>query len=203
MSSQDQTAPAPLSDRIPHNQTAQISTMAVMAFISTVFVSLRFASRILNKTGVGRDDWTCMGALIISYGALTMIVVAAVLGRAAHHITEDDAATLKTYSKVVTSHGILYHTSISLAKISILLFYLRIFAISRPSLTATWVVGALTAAFWLAAIFGIIFTTSPVKAQWELSIPHTSINYYAFSMIMGVANIVLDVTLLFFFLGRL
>ncbi|KAL4940073.1 hypothetical protein BDV06DRAFT_224425 [Aspergillus oleicola] len=196
MSTQTQPVPEPLPDRISHSQLVLTITTAVMVVLSTIFVFLRLASRTLSKVGIGLDDLACVGSLIFSYANFISTVVAAVVARAGYHVWQYDVFQLGKYLQVVLANSILYTSSISLAKISILLFYNRIFTISRAFHIATYIVGTFVMASWISSLAGLIFATNPVQAQWQVWIPHTSIDSYPFYMTMGVANIVLDVSVL-------
>ncbi|KAL2866194.1 uncharacterized protein BJX67DRAFT_382011 [Aspergillus lucknowensis] len=127
MPSQDQASPAPLPDHIAHSQLVLTIATGAMSFLATLLVLLRLVSRTVNKMGVKSDDWFGVGALVCSYSVLITTVVDAVVSRAGYHIAQYDDATLGTYLQIVLTNSVLYTTSISLAKGSILLFYRRIF----------------------------------------------------------------------------
>jgi hypothetical protein len=48
----------------------------------------------------------------------------------------------------------------------------------------------------LASIFGLIFTTDPVEAQWNVGMAFTSIDTKPFYITMATVNILLDVAIL-------
>jgi hypothetical protein len=52
------------------------------------------------------------------------------------------------------------------------------------------------AAYLLSASFGLIFATNPVQAQWKYWIPHTTIDKLPFYIVIGVANLLLDIVIL-------
>ncbi|KAL4815061.1 hypothetical protein BDW67DRAFT_176582 [Aspergillus spinulosporus] len=178
----------------PRNRVAMGIT-AMVTFLATIFVGLRLASRILTVK-IKSDDWVCLASLIFAYATLTTTVLIGTVGRSGWDITQYDRLTLERRSKIVLANNCLYNTTVSLAKISILLFYRRIFTTSKTFLAATWVMGGLVLGYWLSCIFGLIFAYNPVQAQWKSWLPHTSINNQAFWMAMGIINIVYDITIL-------
>ncbi|KAL4946981.1 hypothetical protein BDW69DRAFT_190645 [Aspergillus filifer] len=196
MSTQGQPPAEPVPDRISHDQLVLTITTAAMVVLTTTFLILRLASRKLNKSGIGWDDWACVGSLVFSYGNFISTVVGAVVARAGYHTAKYNIFQLEKYAQIALANNVVYSGCISLAKISILLFYRRIFTVSRTFSIATYVVGVFILAFWISLLAGLIFQTDLVQAQWQVWMPHTSIDTYAFYISIGVANIVLDVAVL-------
>ncbi|PWY90617.1 hypothetical protein BO94DRAFT_593529 [Aspergillus sclerotioniger CBS 115572] len=184
-----------LPDQISPHYVVFIGVGAMMTFLSTASVAIRFVSRVLTIS-VKWDDWACLGALVFAYGFMITTVVVAIVGRAGYHIAQYDAHTLEKYLQIALANNILYNNSVSLAKVSILLFYRRIFAVSRLFTIVFWALGALIAGYWFSAVGGLIFSTNPIDAQWKAWIPHTNIKDKTFWIAMGIANILLDFTLL-------
>ncbi|KAL4917132.1 hypothetical protein BDW62DRAFT_218351 [Aspergillus aurantiobrunneus] len=195
MASQAQATPAPLPDEISHNYVIFITVASIMTFLATMIVVLRITTRVLTISAKW-DDWACAGALIFAYGFLTTTVLVATVGRAGYQITQYDLATLGKWSQICLANNVLYNNSVTLSKISILLLYRRIFTVSKTLHTASWVVGSVVVGSYFAAVFGLIFTTNPVHAQWQPWIPHTSIHSKAFWIAMGAINVALDIAIL-------
>lgn len=76
-----------------------------------------------------------------------------------------------------------------------LLFYRRIFSVDGVYLWCMRTLIFLVAGSGLASVFGLIFTTNPVQAQWNVLMPHTSINAYLFYLITAGINIAIDVAI--------
>ncbi|KAL4745365.1 hypothetical protein BDW72DRAFT_198714 [Aspergillus terricola var. indicus] len=166
-----------------------------MAFLSTLAVFLRLASRTLSVK-IKLDDWTCVGALVFVYGVFITIILSATVGRSGYPTQLYDRITLERRAKIILANAVLYNTSVSLAKTSVLLLYRRIFTPVKAFLYVTVAMGLLVLGYWLTTVFGLIFAYSPVEAQWKSWIPHTIINYKAYGMAMGIANIALDLMIL-------
>lgn len=90
----------------------------------------------------------------------------------------------------------MYVGSVTLAKVSILLFYQRIFQVRKPFRIASWAIGSLVFCFFVSYEFGLLFSFSPVEAQWKVWMPYTTIHIVKFWLATGSINIVLDFTLL-------
>ena len=56
-----------------------LSAQVICISIATVAVTLRFASRWLQRTRFGADDWTVLAALIIQGGAIASILLGELL----------------------------------------------------------------------------------------------------------------------------
>lgn len=83
-----------------------------------------------------------------------------------------------------------------MSKVSVLLFYKRIFSIDRKFRVSLGITVFLIVAYFLSAAAGLIFATNPVNAQWKYWLPHTSISDKPFWLAMAVINISLDVVIL-------
>lgn len=100
------------------------------------------------------------------------------------------------FLQIALANNIIYNASITLSKASVLCFYYRIFGIDRAFRLQLHTVGILLVGYFLAAFFGLIFATDPVRAQWDLTIPHSSIHNKAFWCSMAVINMALDLIIL-------
>jgi xanthine/uracil permease len=83
-----------------------------------------------------------------------------------------------------------------MAKVSVLFFYRRIFAVDNAFLLATRIIGALVVGYLVSAVCGLIFADNPVEAQWKVWLPHTSIEDKTFWTAMGIINVLLDFSIL-------
>ncbi|KKY25965.1 putative integral membrane protein [Diplodia seriata] len=72
----------------------------------------------------------------------------------------------------------IYLTGVALAKISILIQYIRVF-VGTKTIIASWATVAFIVTCCLVCFFGGIFACSPVEKFWNPTIPGTCINYLA------------------------
>lgn len=171
-----------------------------MTALSTICTILRFIQRL--SIGLMWDDWCIIGALLFAYGFMTTTILVATVAHAGYHVSEYVVWELNTYMKacftpewhdirrfrrltmsllqIALANNIIYNASITLSKASVVYFYYRIFGIDRVLRLQLRIVTALLAGYSLAALFGLIFADRPVQAQWDVMLPHTSINNKAF-----------------------
>ncbi|PYI26787.1 hypothetical protein BP00DRAFT_450878 [Aspergillus indologenus CBS 114.80] len=185
-----------LPDHISPLYVVFLSVAGVMTFVSTCLVVARFISRSLTIS-IKWDDWFCLLALIFAYGFLCTTALVATVGHSGYHITQyTDPLVLEKFFQITLANNVIYNVSVGLTKISILLFYQRIFAINKTFLLCTWVIAGLSVGACLAAVFGLIFSSNPVEAQWKYWMPSTTIHNKSFWIAMGIVNILLDATIL-------
>ena len=89
----------------------------------------------------------------------------------------------------------LYAVSIMLAKLSILLFYSRIFKEKR-FLRWVKILIALVMVDWLAAQLTIILECLPIQALWDPTVSGTCINLITFFVASGAVNVAIDFAIL-------
>lgn len=88
-----------------------------------------------------------------------------------------------------------YKVVVSLYKISILLFYKRIF-IQKSFQIACWTVLALVVSWSLGVIFATIFQCVPIAGAWDPSVKARCIDTDAFWIGFAVTNVLTDVIVL-------
>ncbi|KAI1288879.1 hypothetical protein F5Y03DRAFT_378961 [Xylaria venustula] len=171
----------------------------VLFLLSAICVGLRLTYRFYNKD-TGWDDWTILIALITNLGMFICNVLISLpsLGGAGYHIDTYTPQQLELWAKIGLGAEVLYNPTVSLAKISVLLFYKRIFPIDRGFVIFMGVVLFFIAAQFFSSVFGLIFTTNPVQAQWEVTLPHTTIQTVPFYITTAIGNILLDTAILAF-----
>lgn len=195
-------------------------TAGVLTLLATVCVGLRFVQRLRNAD-LWWDDWTIVAALVFAIGVFITDILAALpsLGGAGYHINTYTIDQLNTWAKVSITpinatiivcieftdaicnqidlaSEVLYNPSITFSKVSMLLFYRRIFSVDGHFLLFMRIMMFLVVGTCLAAVFGLIFADNPVQAQWNLEMPHNSINLMSFVIAMAVINIVWDMAIL-------
>lgn len=186
-------------------------------FISIIAVGLRFWSRALGSSDRGAkywwDDWTALLSLVsrawgtvlgrtdflykalqIASHSMLIYMITLGLGRPGSSIPIDH--TLMQL-RVLFGLYFIYDTSITLPKISVLLFYARVLG-TRVNLFkyALWFTHCLVIGCFAAMGFVTIFLCNPVEKQWQPSIPgrcHSIIDSWLSSAILSV---VIDLILL-------
>lgn len=90
---------------------------------------------------------------------------------------------------------VLYFSIVEVAKISILLIYYRIFAISRTLRRHVLVVGVMVIWFWAATTLATIFNCWPIEWSWRNSFSPAPycLKYNMFWLTAGVIEAVIDI----------
>lgn len=163
------------------------------AVILPIAVALRLLSRWKCRAGYGADDCWITLSLVPTYAMLisgSFMVFQGGLGRHTETLSETEIALLmKTlYTTLIT-----YSTTITAVRISVLLLYRRIFR-TKPFKLAVSAVGALTVAWWTAAVLVEIFQCRPVRAAWDMKAKLTGycINFQAYWYGIAASNLILD-----------
>ena len=177
-----------------------IGTCVTLIVISTIVVALRFVARHLSRAGLWWDDWTILAALITSYGANICTLAGIPIGFGRHVgsfgglLQRINVAS--SFFKLFYAYEIIYGFSIALAKISILLFYSRIFK-DRLFRWALWITYGLVGCFTFAVEVAIWAQCQPTRAFWDLSIqPRNCVDLRSFFIGSGVPNIILNFIIL-------
>ncbi|KAI0553286.1 hypothetical protein F4679DRAFT_532668 [Xylaria curta] len=171
----------------------------ILTLFSTICVTLRFIQR--RRTGnLWWDDWTTLSAFILAFGVFITNILISIpsIGAAGYHIDTYSLEQLSTWAKIGLAAEVLYNLSVSQSKISVLLFFRRIFSIDTHFLIFMRVMLFFILGITTSSVFGLIFSDNPVQAQWDFSIPHTTINTKPFYIISAIVNILLDAAILGF-----
>ncbi|KAI0852576.1 hypothetical protein F5Y00DRAFT_258422 [Daldinia vernicosa] len=139
------------------------------------------------------DDWAILAAFVTGAGAYISGLLCTLAG---YRIDEYTISQLNTCAKTGLAGEVLYTVSVAFSKISVLLFYKRIFDVDTQFFLFTRIMTILVIEACFTYTFGLIFTTIPAKAQWDVNIIHTSINAVALYMAMGTINILIDVVII-------
>ncbi|KAH7024497.1 uncharacterized protein B0I36DRAFT_352728 [Microdochium trichocladiopsis] len=148
------------------NVVAQYSIISqTLTVLVYVFVGVRIVyKRFLTSLGLGADDWvmivvaifcvpsTVLNAKLAEYG----------IGRDVWALTPSDITNFGIALWLIT---LFYYVLISLLKISILLFYLRIFP-SQGFRRVTWATIAVVSLYALAFLLAHILQCQPVSFNW-------------------------------------
>ncbi|KAI9675382.1 MAG: hypothetical protein M1817_001286 [Caeruleum heppii] len=180
---------------ITDNQQPRLrATNIAMGVVATVAVALRLYSRRLVKVKLQSDDYCIIVALLLTWGTvgLTFELIDRGLGK---HAILVDPSTLVTYLKVLYTYDLVYICILPIIKISILLFYHRIFT---PRYFQRILYGVeLFMVLWVVSGFIVgIFQCVPVHKFWNLEAPGYCINKPRYYMIEGIINIFTDFVIL-------
>ncbi|KAF1996320.1 hypothetical protein P154DRAFT_498638 [Amniculicola lignicola CBS 123094] len=146
-----------------------IVLMVVLGITATIF-SARVWARVVVARNAGLDD-LLMGIAMVPLIGLT---VATILANRQYgfqwHSWDQTATTFVTSRQIALVIEILYLTSTSLIKISILCFYRRITSGSISKVFVYWVWGSIVfvIVYCITFIFTIVFSCVPVEGYWHM-----------------------------------
>ncbi|PHH91830.1 hypothetical protein CDD83_10179 [Cordyceps sp. RAO-2017] len=199
MSSQHEaSAPTTHPSEMAHDYTVLLGVESAAILVAAVCVALRFYQQKRNWGAICRDDWACLGAMILCLGLLPTAVVSATAGHGGYHTSTYTRDELSVFWKAIFATELLYSASVSMSKLSALFFYRRIFSVASANRLFVRIMYGVVAAFWLSSTVGVIFSVTPVQALWEPWLPHTGISSRHFYVATGLINASLDLAILAF-----
>ncbi|KAH7109827.1 hypothetical protein B0J11DRAFT_233625 [Dendryphion nanum] len=190
------------------NETVQSSAFApsraqaiigvAIAFSITSFISLvlRFAGKRINKTKLSSEDWVIILAQVVVFSLGATIILEVVLGNAGHHAWASTSKIPKAL-QILVAVQCLYATSLCLIKVSICLFYNRIFAFRNFQITS-WVAIALVICWAIGAILYAFLSCRPFHYTWDPTMIGGSCvkNKVIPYVIIGALDVVIDIFIL-------
>jgi hypothetical protein len=197
-----------------------IIVAVVFIVLQTVFVSLYYSSRYVNKT---LNGWECWLFMPIGYLFTTVLCVCGIckisksqntrrssnnlqvivkIGGAGRHveavlIEDPTGGIVMTRSKIDKAVELIYLPSITCSKFVILCLYMRIFNTGRRYQLATYFIGSIVLLNWLAAFILSFSICRPLAAHWDHSIPGGKCgNIISAYQFISVPNIASDLMIL-------
>ncbi|KAL7926952.1 putative PTH11-typeG-protein-coupled receptor [Trichoderma austrokoningii] len=152
----------PIRDR----SRAYIILNDVFGTVSGIFVLQRVAYKIWSKVGLGGDDLMATTTVIIGIPSTVISAYKVTdhgLGRDIWTLTPSQITNFGLYFWVME---ILYFLEVSMLKLSLVLFYIRIFP-GKTVRAILWTTFASCAAFGLSFALVAVFQCTPVKFYWE------------------------------------
>ncbi|KAL3429573.1 hypothetical protein BDV09DRAFT_190025 [Aspergillus tetrazonus] len=170
-----------------------------IAAVQIIVVPVRFYTRYIQRIKCTLDDYLILPALIASLGqSVLYIVLLKVAGLGYHYkYVQQTPEKVVALQKGLFANQILdFPFTVTPAKLSILLFYLRIFQ-TRTFRILSYTTGFLVLGHGIGVFFASIFQCSPVQYTWNKEIPGGScFNQQAFYRYVSPPNIFTDLIIL-------
>ncbi|KAK0119294.1 hypothetical protein ONS95_008141 [Cadophora gregata] len=167
----------------------------IMALLAAVFVLLRCYSRTMIVKRFWWDDWnTAVAALFMVMIAVVMIWDSTI-GLGLHAWDVDGPANLVQIAKVFYVMKLFYIIVQVLLKVSILLFYLRVFPVQWMQVV-TWFLIVFTLLHGVGFFFPILFQCKPVAMLWNPLLQGHCINLETIIFPGAIFSIVEDLAIL-------
>ncbi|PLB44745.1 hypothetical protein P170DRAFT_479293 [Aspergillus steynii IBT 23096] len=170
-----------------------------IAVVQILIVVARFYTRYMQRVACALDDYLIVPALVASLGQSALYIVLLKVAGLGYHMEY----VMQTPQKLVSLEKGLYANQIldfpftvTPAKISILLFYIRIFNTFKSRMFA-YAVGLIVMGHGIGVFFAAIFQCSPVAYTWDKTIQGgTCFDQQAFYRYVSPPNILTDVVIL-------
>jgi len=205
-------------DKVSPAYVAVLLITSIMCFVSLLCVGLRFVHRSRHGGEYHWDDWNILASMICGIAFLIGQTLAATMAHGGYHMYEYQIEEIETFLKVCCpdpnlrpdtkltlefsrqlflANALIYCGSTTFAKFSVLHFYGRIFSVDQRLRIVMKVVYGLTLSYLIIAVFGMVFSTNPIEAQWKFWMPkNSSINTFDFYLALAIMNIILDALIL-------
>ncbi|ETS82094.1 hypothetical protein PFICI_07096 [Pestalotiopsis fici W106-1] len=174
---------------------------AILGFITTVIVGCRFWARRLVSTTWGQDDWLTVVALVAHHGVLIafgVMIVDGGLGKDIAVVATVPGAVTALYKSLFAAE-LAYGMSSSLAKLSLLAFYNRVFPTQRVRISCI-VLGSICIMWTVAIQITNVLQCRPLRAFWDPALQAASttkcIDTILFFLGNSIVNCVIDLATL-------
>ncbi|KAL9597906.1 MAG: hypothetical protein Q9219_004859 [cf. Caloplaca sp. 3 TL-2023] len=154
----------------------------IVAYLCTVFISIDCL--VQQKYGNGIHEWDITLAKLIPYSKVRTIIAASTL-----------TIILLTHFQWGAASVVIYVPAVGLAKVAILLFYLRLNP-ERGFRTAVYVSLLLTTSYVLALSFAILFECSPVAKFWNPLLEGECVDSTKLYLANAILNVIFDFVVL-------
>ncbi|MCJ1393790.1 hypothetical protein MMC18_006666 [Xylographa bjoerkii] len=180
-----------------------IIVSVVFTLVATVAVGLRFLARWKTKVSLGTNDWTIVAGLVLQYGLMVDCIFCGTSWSTAGHIGNPalsfTESQLHAFFQCFFAYELLYSVAILFIKLSILLFYRRVFPVRGMNI-ATWIVGIFCSFWYIACVLLTIFECHPISAYFDQWMPgvyeNQCINSVAITVAQGFSNLFTDIIIL-------
>ena len=98
-------------------------------------------------------------------------------------------------AKVLFIVDLIYNTGLTVIKMSVLLFYVRVFGIVLDRFVF-WIVAFLIIGWGISMNFKVVFNCAPIHKAWDPTLPGHCLSLYKTFLGTAISNIVIDFVLL-------
>ncbi|KAF2498225.1 hypothetical protein BU16DRAFT_287634 [Lophium mytilinum] len=189
--------PAPPGMNLADNQNGvTYGAVITLMIIGTVSVVLRFMARMKpGQVQLAMDDWLIVGALIFAWGTGICSLLSINYG-GGKHLWALKTSEFTQVWKLLFGYVMIYATAVTLTKVSILVFYRRIFGITY----SFYVCMFLAIGYWITIIVVDNVGCQPLSFFWtqytDPTAIGTCINFPKFFFGNGIAAMLIDVIIL-------
>ncbi|WYZ40792.1 hypothetical protein EsH8_IV_001133 [Colletotrichum jinshuiense] len=174
------------------------AAVIVLAVLASVAVALRMVARFLQGHNLKADDWAILFSLLLVGATVGLSIAGGALG-AGNHIWTFTLPGLTRVFKILYAYTFVYGSACAATKISILLFYRRIFVTTVTSFRVSMIFG-----YFLSAAYPIVIWATmgnackPLSFYWNQFIGEQGkcIDINTFYLALGIINMLNDIIVL-------
>ncbi|KAI1261709.1 hypothetical protein F5Y18DRAFT_197979 [Xylariaceae sp. FL1019] len=172
-----------------------IASLVLLALLASLAVILRFWSRYTSMVGIRSDDWLALAALLFHHGLTAAIIVAFLKFNLGYDIATKNAIDPNIehrLQKLAIVGTLLYGFSITALRLSVILFYFRIFP--ARTLRRTGLAVIIICMAWFITIEGInLANCTPISYNWDKTIQGgRCISSAAAIIVITATNVLVD-----------
>ncbi|CAF3501602.1 unnamed protein product [Fusarium graminearum] len=196
MSASGDWGPAPAGIDLTEDQDGEIlrPVIALMT-LGIIAVAIRLVARCKSGTGIAIDDCLIFLALIFALGTAALCITSIPFG-GGKHLWVVTFSEFTVLWKLAYSFVLIYATTVTLTKASILLFYRRVFGINL----AHRICMGLVLGYWVAITIAWVSGCRPASYFWEQftdpDAEGTCINTSLFYFVNGICAMLIDIAIL-------
>ncbi|RAL07847.1 uncharacterized protein BO97DRAFT_428887 [Aspergillus homomorphus CBS 101889] len=174
------------------NNAAVIATYVLAAGA----IALRLVARIrVQNTLIAADDWMILASLVSVTANFVSTIIGGYYGLGKHVWSVEMPDVIKVM-RILFAYVLIYVVTVPLIKMSVLLFYRRIFGMNK----AIWFCMALTVGYWLSCTIAFLVCCRPVSYYWTQYLDPSGgrcvFDLYPFYIGNAAANVTTDVIIL-------
>ncbi|KAI2622481.1 hypothetical protein GGR54DRAFT_598680 [Hypoxylon sp. NC1633] len=171
-----------------------VVSYAIIDLATIIFVALRFYAVYLTGRKVKAHDLFCVLSLVTLFGYSAITLIGTVSGGTGLHIWDVTTVQLDISLKTFFVSSFFWAASVSSFRLSILLLYIEIFAVSPKFQWAAWVAIAFVCAFFVTATATALSLCQPIAFGWNKTISGGYCGDIGQAELAGAAfNMVLDI----------
>ncbi|KAF7536557.1 hypothetical protein G7054_g4412 [Neopestalotiopsis clavispora] len=180
---------------VPSDSVGAVVANTILQFLAVVAVALRFRTRYKARQPLGSDDWTIFISMIFSLGLYSSFMYGV-----SHGLLGVPWATISpdgfvSFRKIQFAAIIICHFVYGLIKISVVLFYKRIFTIVRSFSIASNSLIGLIVLYIIVSFFTMVFCARGVTSFWSTPAVLEGTQYVLYPPTLITIFAVLDVGL--------
>lgn len=174
------------------------ATGVIMAILAITAVVLRMGCKRHLKNPISADDYMIFLSLILALGLCAMLILCAHFG-SGRHIYELDFDAITKFLKVQWAFEFVYSITITTVKLSVLLFYHRMFpnsATNRKFKVGLYSLAAVSVVLGLGTFIACVFECDLTSLYWDRTSYGLCINMKAFLLSTAILNLFTDIAIL-------